>query len=79
MRAYVQTRTQSPPRPPMALFLPAVVSYPIFLPAPNATFDWGCNRQPTDCPPGVCWLPEEGLKLWGLALGLISLDHLEVP
>ncbi|KAG2446481.1 hypothetical protein HYH02_008472 [Chlamydomonas schloesseri] len=53
------------------------VTYPIFLPAPSATFDWGCGVQPHDCPPGVCWLPKEGLKLWGLATSVVSLDNMQ--
>ncbi|GFR47963.1 hypothetical protein Agub_g9767 [Astrephomene gubernaculifera] len=53
------------------------VTYPVFLPAPNELHDWDCGVQPYDCPPGVCWLPGEGLKLWGLATSVISLDRLQ--
>ncbi|KXZ53265.1 hypothetical protein GPECTOR_7g1159 [Gonium pectorale] len=49
----------------------------IFLPAPDPLYDWGCGHQPYDCPPGVCWLPTEGKKLWGLALSVLPLDGIE--
>ncbi|KXZ53266.1 hypothetical protein GPECTOR_7g1160 [Gonium pectorale] len=52
-------------------------TYPIFLPAPDPLYDWGCGRQPYDCPPGVCWLPTEGKKLWGLATSVLSLDNMQ--
>ncbi|KAG2486489.1 hypothetical protein HYH03_014792 [Edaphochlamys debaryana] len=58
-------------------FLGMFATYPVFLPAPNATFDWGCGVQPHDCGEGVCWLPEQGLKLWGLATSVISLDNMQ--
>ncbi|PNH12995.1 Soluble guanylate cyclase 88E [Tetrabaena socialis] len=53
------------------------VSYPIFLPAPDPLYDWSCGVQPHDCPPGICWLEAEKLKLWGLATSVISLDNMQ--
>ncbi|KAG2483466.1 hypothetical protein HYH03_017649 [Edaphochlamys debaryana] len=53
------------------------VTYAIFLPAPSEDYDWGCARQPYQCPPGLCWLPREGLKFWGTAMSLVRLDLLQ--
>ncbi|GIL49522.1 hypothetical protein Vafri_5851 [Volvox africanus] len=53
------------------------VTYPIFLPAPDPLYDWGCAVQPYKCPPDTCWLPNEGLKLWGLVTSVVRLDNMQ--
>ncbi|GFR46649.1 hypothetical protein Agub_g8260, partial [Astrephomene gubernaculifera] len=48
---------------------------PIFLPAPDEQYDWGCGMQPHNCS-DLCWDPVSKTKFWGQVSTLINLDQL---
>jgi hypothetical protein len=58
------------------------VTYAVFLPASDPSYDWGCGVQPHECPPDTCWVWDDEmggyLKLWGMATSLVRLDALKV-